>query len=59
MTGNIILTVIVCCVANNLLKHIGIDWLNAYAFAIGFLFAKIYDQKQIINAVKISHLKSA
>lgn len=48
MVGNMILTIIVCCVANNILKHLGIEWLNAYGFAIGVLFAKIYDQKQTI-----------
>lgn len=44
-----ILTVIVCAVVNSILRHIGIGWFNAYAFAIGFLSAKIYDMKQKIN----------
>lgn len=50
MVGNIILTVVVCCVVNNILKHIGIEWLNTYSLAIGFLFAKIYDQQQTIES---------
>lgn len=48
MAGNIILTVVVCCVVNNILRRIGIEWLNAYSLAIGFLLAKIHDQKQTI-----------
>lgn len=48
-TGKVILMVAVCCVVNNILRHIGIEWLNAYAFAIGFLSAKIYDQQQTIK----------
>lgn len=47
--GNMILTVVVCCVVNNILHHLGFEWLNAYSFAIGALFAKIYDMKQKIN----------
>lgn len=52
MVGNMMMTIIICCVANNILKHLGIEWLNAYSFAIGFLFAKIYDKNQIINELK-------
>lgn len=43
--GNCVLTMTLCSIANSIFRHIGIGWLNAYAFAIGFLFAKIYDQK--------------
>lgn len=50
MTSKMILTVVVCCIVNNILRHIGVEWLNAYGFAIGFLFAKIYDQQQIIKS---------
>lgn len=49
MVGNMLLTIIICCVANNILRHIGVEWLNAYAFAIGFLFARIYNQQQTIK----------
>ena len=47
--GIMILTVVVCCVVNNILHHLGIESLNAYNFAIGALLAKIYDMKQKIN----------
>lgn len=50
IAGNMLLTVVVCCVVNNILHHLGIEWLNAYAFAIGFLYAKIYDQQQTIKS---------
>ncbi len=46
--GNCVLTMTLCSIANSIFRHIGIGWLNAYAFAIGFLFAKIYDQKTTI-----------
>lgn len=52
MGGKMILTIIVCGVVNNILRHIGVEWLNAYGFAIGFLFAKIYDQQQTIKSNK-------
>lgn len=45
-----LLTAIVCAAVNNILRRIGIDWFNAYAFAIGFLFAKIYTQQQTIRS---------
>lgn len=48
IAGNMLLTVVVCCVVNNILHHLGIEWLNVYGIAIGVLFAKIYDQKQTI-----------
>lgn len=47
-----LLTVSVCAAVNSILRHIGIDWFNAYAFAIGALFAKIYDMKQVIDELK-------
>lgn len=52
MAGKLILTIIVCAVVNSVLKHLGIEWIDAYAFAIGFLFAKIYEQKQTIIKLK-------
>lgn len=48
MVGKMILIVVACAIVNSILKCIGVEWFNAYALAIGFLCAKIYDQKQTI-----------
>lgn len=34
--GWLMLTCAICAVANSVLKYCGIEWLNAYPFALGF-----------------------
>ncbi len=49
MLGCCVLTVVICCVVNNVLKHHGIEWLNAYPFALGCYISRIYHYKREIE----------
>lgn len=48
--GWLMLTCVICAVANAVLKHYGIGWLNAYPFALGFYAARANFYKTLFIA---------
>lgn len=45
-----VLIVTFCCFVNNVMKHFGIFWFDAFGAAIGVLTSKVFYYKQIIKA---------
>lgn len=51
MVGWSMLTVTICCIANNILEHFGIDY-DVYAIAVGYLFGSLAVKNERIKKLK-------